>query len=448
MTLRIHKAPRRLALAAALGMLLQAGAASAITLNQAYEAALNNDPTFLGAVQDAVAGREYRTIGRANLLPNVQANYSVSKNNSELITIQQGKEFPSSPEYYSRSASVSLRQPLFAPQAWALYKQGAAQSDYNEAQFDSRVQEMILRVTGAYCDALFAQDQVRIATIQRDMYLEQGRVNDHLFAKGEGTKTDMLETQARLDLSEAQLLEAVDNRTNAFQTLATLVGQDVTSLDELRPEFRLAPLPEGGFEELRRVATLRNPELVAQTFAIESAKQEVAKAYAGHKPRLDMVLSYTKANAESLNTYNQESTARAVGIQLNVPLYSGGQVSAVARQSVAGLEKARNQLQATSDKVLLDLRKQYLSVVSSRSRIAALDKAVESGKLLVTATEQSIKGGVRINLDLLNARQQLYTSERDLAQARYNYLVASMKMRAAAGTLGADDVRELGNYFR
>jgi protease secretion system outer membrane protein len=112
------------------------------------------------------------------------------------------------------------------------------------------------------------------------------------------------------------------------------------------------------------------------------------------------------------------------------------------------LEKARNQLQITTDKVFLDLRKQYLAVVSSRSRIAALDKAVESGKLLVTATEQSIKGGVRINLDLLNARQQLYTSERDLAQARYNYLVASMKMRAAAGTLGADDVRELGNYFR
>ncbi|MFS2004710.1 TolC family outer membrane protein [Duganella sp. CT11-25] len=447
MTLRTQKAPRRLALAAAAALLL-AGHASAITLNQAYEAALQNDPTFQTAVQDATAGREYRVIGRSNLLPNVQANYSLSKNNSDLITTQSGIDFPSSPQYYSRSASVSLRQPLYAPQAWALYKQGSAQSDYNVAQFDARVQEMILRVTGAYCDALFAQDQVRIATIQRDMYIEQGRVNDHLFAKGEGTKTDMLETQARLDLSEAQLLEALDNQTSTLHTLSTLVGQDVTSLDVLRPEFRLAPLPEGGYEELRRVATIRNPELVAQAFSIEAAKQEVAKSNAGHKPRLDMVLSYTKANAESLNTYNQQSTARAIGIQLNVPLYSGGQVSAISRQAVAGLEKARSQLQATTDKVLIDLRKQYLAVVSSRSRIAALDKAVESGRLLVTATEQSIKGGVRINLDLLNARQQLYTSERDLAQARYNYLVASMKMRAAAGTLGADDVRELTNYFR
>jgi protease secretion system outer membrane protein len=447
MTLRTQKVPRRLALAAAAALLL-AGHASAITLTQAYEAALQNDPTFQTAVQDATAGREYRVIGRSNLLPNVQANYSLSKNNSDLITTQSGIDFPSSPQYYSRSASVSLRQPLYAPQAWALYKQGSAQSDYNVAQFDARVQEMILRVTGAYCDALFAQDQVRIATIQRDMYIEQGRVNDHLFAKGEGTKTDMLETQARLDLSEAQLLEALDNQTSTLHTLSTLVGQDVTSLDVLRPEFRLAPLPEGGYEELRRVATIRNPELVAQAFSIEAAKQEVAKSNAGHKPRLDMVLSYTKANAESLNTYNQQSTARAIGIQLNVPLYSGGQVSAISRQAVAGLEKARSQLQATTDKVLIDLRKQYLAVVSSRSRIAALDKAVESGKLLVTATEQSIKGGVRINLDLLNARQQLYTSERDLAQARYNYLVASMKMRAAAGTLGADDVRELTNYFR
>jgi protease secretion system outer membrane protein len=98
--------------------------------------------------------------------------------------------------------------------------------------------------------------------------------------------------------------------------------------------------------------------------------------------------------------------------------------------------------------VLVDLRKQYNAVISGAARIRALEKAVESGKLLMTATEQSIKGGVRINLDLLNAQQQLYTSERDLAQARYNYLVALLRLRSAAGTLGPDDVREIALYFR
>lgn len=439
---------RKLAQAAAAMLLLQGGHASAISLSQAYEAALQNDPTYLAAMQEAIGGREYRNIGRANLLPNAQANYSVSRNNADLTTSTIFGPDVTHPTYYSRSGSVSVRQPLYAPQAWALYKQGSAQSDFSGAQFDARTQEMILRVTGAYCDALFARDQVRIATIQRDMYVEQKHVNDHLFEKGEGTKTDMLETQARLDLAEAQLLEAEDNQTNTLHTLSTLVGQDVTVLDTLTPEFRLAPLPEGGYEELRRVASIRNPEIVAQNFSVEAARQEVAKSQAGHKPRLDMVMSYSKNNAETLNTNNQNSTERAIGIQLNVPLYSGGQVSALSRQAVAGLEKARNDLQATTDKVLIELRKQYLAVVSSRARIAALNKAVDSGNLLVTATEQSIKGGVRINLDLLNARQQLYTSERDLAQAHYNYLVALMKMRAAAGALSTDDVRELTTYFR
>jgi protease secretion system outer membrane protein len=448
MALRFHSrfAPRRLALAAAL--LAVAGSASAIDLLRAYEAALNNDPTYLSAVQDAAAGKEYRALGRSNLLPNVSASYSASKNKTDLVNHVQGIALPAThPEYLSRAAVVQVRQPLFALDAWAMYKQGAAQSDYNEAQFSARVQEMILRVTGAYCDALYADDQVRIATIQRDMYQEQMQVNNHLFAKGEGTKTDMLETQARLELSEAQLLEALDNQASNRATLATLVGQEVTGLDPLKPGFRLAPLPEGGFESLRKMAMENNPEIIAQTFAIEAAKQDLNKTRAGFAPRLDVVASYSKNNAQDIDTYTQDSTVRSIGIQLNVPLYSGGQTSAASRQAAAALQKSRYDLQARIDKVLLELRKQYLAVVSGASRIAALDKAVVSGTLLVTATEQSIKGGVRINLDLLNARQQLYTSQRDLAQARYNYLVALMKMRGALGTLGPSDVREMASYF-
>ncbi|MEV4780585.1 TolC family outer membrane protein [Burkholderia sp. LMU1-1-1.1] len=445
----LRAVPRRLALALGAALLAHAGAASAIDLVRAYQAALSNDPAYLSAVQDAEAGKEYRKIGRANLLPNLSASYSNSKNKTDLTSPDIfGTERTTHPEYNSHSAVVQLRQPLFALDAWALYKQGNAQSDYNVAQFSARVQEMILRVTGAYCDALYADDQVRIATIQRDMYLEQKQVNDHLFNKGEGTKTDMLETQARLDLSEAQLLEAIDNQTSLRATLSTLVGQEVTSLNELKPEFRLAPLPEGGYEALRKIALENNPEIVAQNYAIESAKQEFNKARAGHAPRLDFVASYSKNSAQDIDTYNQDSTVKAIGIQLNIPLYAGGQVSAISRQAYAGVEKSRAELQVRTDRVLLELRKQYLSMVSSASRIAALNKAVESGKLLVVATEQSIKGGVRINLDLLNARQQLYTSERDLAQARYNYLVATMKMRGALGVLGPDDVRDMASYFR
>lgn len=443
--------PRSLMMAAAVaGALLQAGSAQAMSLMEAYQAALANDPTYQEAVQDAVSGKEFKILGRSNLLPNVQANYSFNRNNADLTT-DNGPLFGTSlthPKYISRSTSLNVRQSIYNPDGWARYKQGKAQSDYSEQNFEGRTQELIGRVVGAYVDALFAQEQVRINIAQRDMYAEQKAVNDRLFEKGEGTKTDMLETQSRLDLAEAQVLEAEDNQQVQLATLSTIVGQEITSLDQLVPDFQIGQLPQNGLEAWKKIALENNPDLKAQVFAVEAARQEVAKSQAGHKPRLDFVASYSKATSESINTYNQDSVNRSIGVQLTVPLYSGGSVSATSRQSVAALEKSKAELQLRTDKTMVELRKQYASVLSSVARIRALEKAVSSAQLLVTATEQSIKGGVRINLDLLNARQQQYTSQRDLAQARYTYLVALLKLRTAAGIVSTDDVREIGAYFR
>ncbi len=423
--------------------------ASALTLMQAYQAALASDPTYLGAVQDNNSGKEYAALGRSNLLPQLSASYAASKVRADLTAPDIfGVLKPSHPVYLSHSSVLQLRQPIFNLDGMARYYQGKAQSDYSAAQFSGRVQEMIQRVTGAYMDALFAGEQLALVKAQRDTYLEQRQVNDHLFAKGEGTKTDMLETQSRLDLAEAQVLEAIDNQDTALATLAALVGGEVGSLDQLRDSFRIAPLPEGGYAALKKTAIERNPEIQAQVYAVEAARQEVNKARAGHAPRVDFTASYSKSNADTLNTYNQESTSRAIGVQVNIPLYAGGSVSAQSRQAVAGLEKAKADLQAKTDKTLVDLSKGYAQLVSSAARLQALDKAVDSAQLLVVATEQSIKGGVRINLDLLNARQQFYTSQRDRAQARYGYLVNVLKVKSLVGTLGPDDVREVANYFK
>ena len=441
---------RALALSAAVaGTLLHPGAARAMSLVQAFEAALANDTTYRQAAQDAIAGKEYTTLGRAGLLPNVQASYSANRNRVDLEAPNfLGQKQTTHPEYVSRSTAVTLRQTLFNMDAWARYKQGIAQTGFSDESFAGRGQDLITRVIGAYMDALFASEQVRIATAQRDMYAEQKAVNDLLFAKGEGTRTDMLETQSRLDLSEAQLLEATDAQQTQLATLSAIVGSDVTALDELGPNFRIADMPEGGFEAWRKIALEENPDLRAQTFAIEASRQEVNKSRAGHMPRVDFIASYAKADSETINTYNQNTLNRSIGIQVVVPLYSGGSVNAASRQSVAGLEKAKAELQLRTDRIMIELRKQHASVISSAARIRALEKAVGSGELLVKATEQSIKGGVRINLDLLNARQQLYTSMRDLAQARYTYLVSRLRLRAAAGVAGPDDVREVAAYFR
>jgi protease secretion system outer membrane protein len=304
-----------------------------------------------------------------------------------------------------------------------------------------------VRVVSAYLDVLFADDQVALSKVARDMYTEMMHVNGRLFEKGEGTKTDMLETQARLDLAEAQLTEAQDNAVAARDTLAGIIGMDPGPLDRLGEHFRPNISP-GSFEEWETTARAHNHELAASRLAVENARLEIGKQRAGHYPRLDAIAAYSRGDSESINTYDQNSVNRSIGFQLSLPIYQGGAINASTRQAAAGYGRAQSDLDARTNKVMVELRKAHSVVLSSVHKIEALEKAVASGQLLMRATEQSIKGGVRINLDLLNAQQQLYTSQRDLAQARYSYLIGLMRLRAAAGTLDTGSVREIAAYFR
>lgn len=439
------------AAAAAAGVLcmLHAGSAAAVSLQQAYEAALKNDPAYRMNFYESEFGKENQIIGRSLLLPNVSASYSGSRNRADLDSLGAfGNRSLTHPEYISRSSSVQLRQPLVNMDALARYRQGVSQSKQSAAKLQADSGEVILRVVGAYVEALYSRDQLALTQAQRDMYFEQQQVNTRLFQRGEGTKTEMLETQARLDLAEAQLIEARDGMTATRTTLEGIIGIDAGTLDSLVPEIRFDSLHIGSFDEWKKTALVSNRDIEVGRLAVETARLEVDKAKAGHLPRLDLVATYSKGDSETLNTYTQNTVNRSVGIQLNIPLYAGGAVNAQSRQAVAGHERAKADLEGKTNKALLELRKAYDLVQSSVTRIGALQKATESGKELVKATEQSIKGGVRINLDLLNAQQQLVSSRRDLAQARYSYLLGLLRLRAAAGTLDASHVREIAAYFR
>lgn len=433
------------ALAGALcaGFALHSGNAAALNLQQAYEAALAHDPAYRAAYFTNEAAKENRIIGRSNLLPNLSASYGASKNRSDIEA-----RTLTHPVYYSRSANLSLRQSLLNLEGLARYRQGVAQSNASAAAFDGQRQEVVLRVIGAYVEALFADDQAALVQAQRETYLEQKKLNERLFAKGEGTRTDMLETQARLDLADAELLEALDSKAATRTVLAGVIGGEVGELDGLKADFRVGPRDMQTFEQWQADVLDNNPDLRAQSYGIEAARQEINKARAGHAPRLDLVAAYSKSDSDTINTLNERITNRSIGVQLNVPLYAGGSVNAGTRQAVANLERAKAEKQAATDKLMVELRKEYDLMISGVARIEALDKAVASGKALTTATEQSIKGGIRINLDLLNAQSQLYQSQRDLAKARYTFLLGKLRLRAAAGKLSAEDVLQMSTYFR
>lgn len=427
--------------------LLQAGSASALGLIQAYDAALQNDPAYRAAVYENEAGQQYKVLGRSNLLPNLSASYSNSKNQADITSKTAFSQRTEQRNYTSVAGAIQLRQPLVNLESVARYYQGVAQTDYSDAQFAARRQELILRLVGAYADAKYAEDHLALAIVQRDTYAEQRRVNDRMFEKGEGTRTDMLETQAKFDLAEAQVLEAKDKLTDARNALAAMVGQEITELDALRDDFRVKLMQPAGFEEWKATALEQNPEIVAQRHAVEAASQEINKNRAGHAPRLDAIASVSKTSSDTINTFNQEAKTNSIGLQLNVPLYSGGYTSAVTSQSVSNHEKAKADLETKTNQVLIDLRKYYNLTLNSALRIDALVKSVNSARLLVEATQKSIKGGLRTNLDVLNAQQQLFTAKRDLSLARYNYLLGYLHLRQAAGVVGIGDLQDVAGYF-
>ena len=429
--------------------LLQSGNATAFGLMQAFESALQNDPTYRAAVHENAAGQQFTNIGRSFLLPNLSFSYTTNANQQDFQNQSTGTSTSSSRQYQSENESLLFRQPIFNLDSFARYKQGVAQTSQSNAKFSERSQDLIVRIVGAYADAKIAEDQLALAVAELNRYTEQRQMNERMFVKGEGTKTDMLETQSRYDLAQAQVIEARDHQSNMRTVLATISGVDqVTRMDSLLENFRLSPMLPDNYEEWKSIAMETNPEIIAQRHAVEIAREEINRQRAGHAPRVDLIAGVNRQKSDIPIMVGMDFLTRSVGIQVNVPIFNGGQVSAVTSQAASNHEKAKSELDAKTNQVLIELHKQYNLVLSSMTRIDALTKSVGSSTFLVEAMQKSVKKGIRNNLDTLNAQHQLFTAKRDLSQARYTYLSSYLKLRKAAGTLGVVDLKDVASYFK
>ena len=416
--------------------------ASAISLVEAYQLALRHDPGFQGAIHDQKAGQESQALGLSNLLPNLSLSYNYGQNRGDTTSSQ------SPVSYDSKVLSLSFRQPLYSMDAIARYRQGHSQANYSDAKFSSSVQDLINRLVTAYLTSLQNEDQLQLAIAQRDALEENRLSNERSFSKGAGTKTDVLETQARYEMAQAQVVEAQDAVSNARDALAAMIGADPGLLDTLDIEYKALTLNPAQLSEWEKLALDANADIQAQRFLVEFSEQEVVRNQAGHMPRLDLVASMNRNQSESLLYKNVDTNINTIGIQLGVPLYSGGSVNAQTRQAVEKLGSARAELQSNIQKTQVEVRKQFNLVQSSLLRIHAMRKAEESALALVEATRKSVIGGQRVNLDVLNAYQQLFTTRRDLAAARYGYLLAFLKLKQAGGLLRLEDIESINTHFQ
>ncbi len=424
----------------------QACLVHAFSLLDAYEAALENDPTYRSAFHENEAGQQAEAIGLAGLLPNLSITHVQSKTTgTQAFSSGVGGTQPLN--FDSQVSTLSLRQPLINLEAVASYRQGKAKADSSRAKFTGRSQQLVVRVVEAYVKTLLAQDHVKLAEAQRDSFEELKHVNERMLQKGEGTTTDVLETQSKFALAQAKTIEAHDELEGAQLQLEAIIGQKITKLDSLSEKFSSHAIQLQGYDSWYALALERNAELVTQRHAVTSGKEEIRKSYAGHAPRVDLVASLTHNKSGSFVTANREFDLAAAGVEINIPLYAGGRINAITTQAKASHAQAEADQDAITQKVLVELRKQYNLLLSGVKRIESLELSVKSAELLVDATRKSILGGIRINLNLLDAQQQLHTARRDLAEARYNYLLAYLRLQLAAGTLTLDDLRNIAGYF-
>ncbi|WP_256206166.1 TolC family outer membrane protein [Nitrosomonas oligotropha] len=420
-----------------------------MSLLDAYEAALQHDPTYRSAYHENEAGQQAEAIGLASLLPNLSITHTQNKSSGTITgKTQTGQSVSDVVTFDSQISSLTLRQPLINLEAVASYRIGKAQADSSRAKFTGRSQQLIVRLVEAYVETLLAQDHVKLVEAQLVSLEELKRVNERMLIKGEGTTTDVLETQSKHAIAQARVIEANDELEGAQLKLEAIIGQKINQLDRLSDAFNTRAIQLQDYDNWYALALERNAELVTQRHAVTSGKEEIRKSFAGHTPRVDLVASLSKNNRGSFITRNQDAELGTIGVEVNFPLYAGGRVNALTAQAKANHARAEADLDAVTDKVLVELKKQYNLLKSGIKKIESLELAVKSAELLVDATEKSIRGGIRINLNLLDAQQQLYTAQRDLSRARFDYLLAYLRLQLAAGTLVLDDLRNIASYFK
>ena len=425
-------------------MFSTAGVAHAADLLEGFHTAQANDPVFAAARATRQAGQEKLPQGRALLLPSINLNAN-STFNDQTTQYQGTTPFPSGNNRYNNHGyGVSLTQPLFRQQNWLTYTEAELQVAQSEAQFKVAEQDLILRVAQSYFDVLIAQDSVSLAEAQKTAIAEQLEQAKRNFEVGSATITDTHEAQARHDLTSAQEIAAQNNLEIKRRSLQQLINTIPKELKPLGKGFKLEAPQPADMEKWVDDAQLRNPQLAIAQAAAELAEKEVARNRGGHYPTVDLVANYTNnsANGGSLGVAN-DSTNKSVGVQLNIPLFQGGAINSKWREAEANRERAKQELENSRRTVATQTRQAYLGVVSGIAQVKALQQALISSESVLEASKLGQEVGVRTNLDVLNAQQQLYSTRRDLYQAQYNYLTSQLRLKQAVGSLGENELSKV-----
>lgn len=413
---------------------LAAGAAGAANLSAIHQLARDNDPVYAAAQAAYRAGQEALPQGRALLRPTLSMNGFVSHNDTDT-------SLGSSSNYESHGYGLRLSQPLYRKQNLEGYEKAKLATLLAEQQLGLAEQDLVLRVALAYFDVLLAQDNLATVEAQKTALAEQLAQARKSFEVGAATIVDTHEAQARYDLATAQAIAAENDLEVKRRALEKLIARQAPALDRLDAA---APIPLPTPNDMDAwVKRAEDNSLVVQASqtALEAARREVELQQGGHYPTLDLTASYSDNRKTSLGTLDSKSGT--LGLELGWVLYQGGAISSRVREALARQDQARQELENARRESALNARQAFLGVVSGDAQLKALEQALVSSESQLKSTKLGLDVGVRTRVDVLNAQQLVYSTQRDLASARYQTLLAGLRLKAAAGMLGEADLKAL-----
>ncbi|KQV47652.1 MULTISPECIES: TolC family outer membrane protein [unclassified Duganella] len=411
--------------------------AQAADLVQVYKQALANDATYASARAALAAGQERTVQGRSLLLPTVGLSGTAMKNDGDQTDRIKG--LSGDTENYSHTMQLQLTQPLFRWANWENYQQSKLSAAAAEAVFAQAQQDVILRVSQAYFDVLTAQDNLTATQAQKAATTEQLASAKRNFEVGTQTITDTHEAQAAYDLVVAQEFAAQNELEVKRTALQQVIGQAPGALAPLRTGVAIASPQPATLEPWVSAAEEQNYGVTGAKLNVEVAKREISKQRAGHMPTLDLVAQKTRNSTTGVALANNN----AIGLTWNVPIFNGFAVTSKVRESIALEDKARNDLEVSRRQAAQTARQAFLGVNSGLAQVKALEAAEVSSKSALESNKLGYQVGVRINIDVLNAQRQLYTTQKDLSKARYDTIMNGLRLKSAAGSLKEEDLEPI-----
>jgi outer membrane protein len=422
-----------------------------------YQNALSQDPAWASSRSTNQAAQEKLAQGKALYRPTITLNSDFTESRTSLQRDISGLRLDATgnpignsgrERFDSLSYGLNVVQPIFRRDNFVQYEQSKLIVSQADRQLMLDKQNLMLRVAQAYFDVLMAQDNIELLGAQKSAIhrqLEQAKAN---FEVGTSTITDVNEAQARYDLTLAQEIAAINQLEIKKRSVQAIIGDMPQELATVREDLIPETPQPTDMQSWVEIAEQNNLALAIQQYHYQIASREVERAKAGHMPTLDAIASYREfRNNGSASGFASDLDDLTIGLQLAIPIYQGGAVSSREREAAANLQKAQFDLEAVKREAELNTRQAFLDVSSGVVQVKALGQALISSQSQLDSTTLGYEVGVRTSVDVLNAQQQFYGAKRDLLQARYHYLLSSVRLKFATGLLTEADLAAVNQHL-